>query len=465
MEGRDRQNLGLSTDTHAINKDGNNGHNGNKSKQLPLIPSCWERIGLAALKKNLKFDFLLSHFNQNNFKEAFKVLNPNKALGIDFVSKKIYGKNLEANLEDLVRRIQVGSYKPQTKREVLIPKANGKTRPIAISCFEDKMVEWVLGKILKLIYEPLFIHNSFGFRPFKSAHGAIRTTYKGLKKGKHPFVVEIDFANFFNSIPHRKLMRIISKRITDKRFKGLLGRFLKVGILDGTGIISVPDDGTPQGSVMSPILANIYLNEVLDHWFIQNHSNGENIIVRYADDAVFLFKTEPAALNFLKELNLRVKSYGLTLNMEKTSVISFGKQMNNHFDFLGFCFYWGKKMNTFFKPLKIKTAKKSLFKKIHDFEAWIKAIRSKLKLSVIWKLAIAKLSGHYNYYGFKTNACRLNHFYFSAITSIFKWLNRRSQKISFSWAQFKDRLKDFPLPKPPLHRKLMVFERNRFNVM
>jgi group II intron reverse transcriptase/maturase len=440
--------------THAEYKISTREHIWNHSGQLDLFPNRWLRIGSAARKKELVFNNLLCHFTVDSLREAFTALDGSKAVGTDGMSKKVYGTHLEKNLQNLVRRIHVGSYKPQIKRQFDIPKANGKARPIAISCFEDKLVEWVLGKILSAIYEPIFIRNSFGFRPYHSVDHAVQAIHCSLKDDIRPFVVEIDFANFFNSIPHKKLMKIISKRISDRRLKGLIGRFLKVGILDQSGFLSHPDLGTPQGSIMSPILANVYLHDVLDAWFLENYASYTNIIVRYADDAVFFFKSQQVAESFLQELKGQAAKFGLALNEDKSGIIGFGKNDQQSLHFLGFTFYWGKKKPFSKRPLKIKTCQKTLLKKIQAFNAWIKSVRNKLKLPEIWKLAKAKLSGHFNYYGYSDNRHKLNHFYCQAIKSLFTWLNRRSQKRSYSWAQFHDRLKFNPLPVPPPMSKL-----------
>lgn len=428
--------------------------------QESLWPNRWERIGSRALEKEVQFNNLLTHINVETLREGFQALDGTKAVGIDGITKAQYGKELERNLEDLAERIHKGSYKPQDKREVLIPKSDGRKRPIAIACFEDKLVDWVVSKILTTIFEPTFIRNSFGFRPNKSTHGALKAAYMSLKDNRRPCVVEIDFASFFNTIPHRGIMKSLGKRITDNRFKGLIGRFLKGGILEHSGETASPTVGTPQGGIMSPILANIYLDEAIDQWFVENYASYNNVIVRYADDAVFFFKDKADADAFLKDLYSRVEQFGLTLNAEKTRTVDFRKSENNDFDFLGFTFYWGEKRKFRPRPLKLKTRKKSLHKKMQEFDEWVKANRSAMKLAALWKKAKEKIEGHYQYFGIWTNGPKLWHFYSEAIRSLFKWLNRRSQKRSYTWEAFQRRLENFPLPTPPHCSKLTQFNRS-----
>lgn len=454
-EKRDQQHLALNTSTHGIHRDVDGEHKENGGQ----FSNRWFRIGHASRTKRVVFNNLMCHINVETLREAYDSVEANKAVGADGISKGNYGVNLEANLQDLVRRIHVGSYKPRVKKEVLIPKANGKMRPIAISCFEDKLVEWVVGKILNSIYEPVFIQNSFGFRENRSTHQAIKAIYRGLKDNKRPNVVEIDFASFFNSIPHRKLMRILTKRITDRRFKGLLGRFLKVGIIDQSGRLTMPEVGTPQGSIMSPVLANIFLDDVLDQWFMKTYASRDNIIIRYADDAVFFFKAQDKAKEFVRKLDEQIQRYGLELNEEKTNVIRFERNEQNTFDFLGFTFYWGKKRKGKSQPLKIKTRQKTLHKKIREFDYWIKSVRSQMKLKEIWELTRAKLVGHFNYYGYADNQAKLSQFRYEAVKSLYKWLNRRSQKRSFNWEQFKRKLYYNRIPRTPAMSELIHLRR------
>jgi len=356
MERRGRQNLNLVTGTQTTHGGGESEHKGNQTHK-GLFPNRWARIGFAAQDKQLVFNNLMTHVNEDSLREAFKAIDGSKALGVDGISKSEYGKKLEENLQNLAQRVQRGTYRPMPKREILIPKSKGKTRPIAIACFEDKLVDWVVGKILSQVFEPLFIRNSFGYRPNKSAHDAIKACYYSLCKNTRKHVVEIDFSCFFNTIPHRKLMKVLGRRTSDRRLKGLIGRFLKGELITAGGEQLPCEIGTPQGSIMSPILANIYLNEVIDQWFIKNHASYDNIIVRYADDAIFFFKKEENAVQFLDDLTIRVERYRLTLNRDKTHIITIAKHNHKQFSFLGLTFYWGKQGSRC--TLKVKTQKEN----------------------------------------------------------------------------------------------------------
>lgn len=418
--------------------------------QLELQSNQWLRIGLVAKDKSVRFNNLLTRVNLESLREAFRELDGTKARGIDQITKRDYGRNLEGNLQDLINRIHKGTYRPQPKRQVMIPKANGKLRPIAISCFEDKLVEWVLSKTLNTIYEPLFIPTSFGFRERKSAHGAIHAIANGMEKGKLPFVVEIDFAKFFDTINHRRMILILQKRIADRRFLSLISRFLQVGILEETaGTTQLSTRGAPQGSIMSPVLANIFLNECLDHWFLERYASQGALIVRYADDAVFAFKSEETALQFKTEVKDRIELYGLELNEEKTKFVPMQKNSGNVFNFLGFTFYWGHALRSKRKQLKAKTNKVSLAKKLGEFREWLKEVRSRLPIQTIWNITAAKLRGHYQYFGIVTNREKLNHFFQAVKWDLFRGLNRKGQKGCFSWKGFNRRLLHYPLPAPP----------------
>lgn len=449
MERSGRQNLNRANSSPPSRRAGKTG---SAARNLEL--NSWARIGLSAKNPEIVFNNLFSHINVENLRQAFRALDGTKAVGIDGISKTDYAKDLDSNLGDLVTRLHVGTYRPQAKREVLIPKANGKTRPIAISCFEDKLVEWTVGKILESVYEPIFIRNSFGFRPRRSQHDAIKASHAILKDDKRPFVVEIDLANFFNTVPHRKLMKILRRRISDSRLLGLIARFLKVDILDQTGTTRQSEVGTPQGSVMSPILSNIFLHYALDTWFLENYAGQSAVIVRFADDAIFMFSKEPQANDFLVALRLRLAEYKLSVNEDKTAIINFAKGKENIFNFLGFTFFWNRNQGWRKISLVIKTQGDRLAKKTKEYTEWIKLSRSRMKRSELWSLTAAKLRGHYEYYGYYCNRGKLMLFYRNVIGDLFKWLNRRSQKKSYTWPQFKHLLKSDPLPLPPETTKL-----------
>lgn len=449
-ERREQQSLNLETGAHPTLSSRQRENEG--TKQLSFLPDRWSRISLRAQDGNSVFNNIHTHINVETLREAFKALDGSKAVGVDGISKSDFGKNLKENLENLTQRVQRGSYRPKPKREVMIPKGNGKFRPIAIACFEDKLVDWVVGKILSTIFEPTFIRNSFGYRPNKSADGAIKACYYSLFKNRRKHVLEIDFSSFFNTIPHKKLMGMLKKKITDERFKRLLGRFLKSEILNHEGELLPSEIGTPQGSIMSPILANIYLNEVIDQWFRDNHGSYNNIIVRYADDGVFFFKDREACHAFKEELQKRVEDYDLVLNEDKTRVIDLSKSKGNQLDFLGVTIYWGKQGSR--RVLKIKTQKEKLIKSFVEFDQWIKKNRNRYKLKELWKTAKLKINGHVNYFGYQGNQLRLGHFIFVVKKSLFKWLNRRSQKRSYTWDGFEERLKNFPLIEDLKHLKL-----------
>jgi group II intron reverse transcriptase/maturase len=426
--------------------------------------NSWMQIGLLAKRKDAVINNLFRHVNVENLREAYHTIDGSKAVGIDRITKDQYGKNIDKNLQLLVDRLHIGTYRPQAKRGVEIPKANGKTRLIAIGTFEDKLVEWVLAQILIQLYEPLFIETSYGFRPKRSTHQAIKTIFNSLIKKKRDYVVDIDIKSFFDTVSHRKLIKMLEKRINDNKLLSLVSRLLEVGVLVN-GVTTDRQSGTPQGGIVSPILSNIYLHHALDVWFLENYAKAGGVISRYADDVVFVFKTEPEANRFMTEVKDRLLHFNLELNEEKSKKIDFGPRSGNVFHFTGFTFYWGKDRGSHTRRLKVKTQKERLNKSITEMNLWLKENRNKYNLQKIWDMISVKLRGHYNYFGVSCNRPKLVHFYYKVTGLLFKWLNRRSQKRSFIGEKFKRRLLNYPLPRVPDVRKLKhLIDREGFYV-
>jgi group II intron reverse transcriptase/maturase len=399
---------------------------------------------------------LMHHLNVNNLGQAFRQIEGNKAVGIDGVTKKEYEKALQTNLEKLAETVYRGGWRPKPSREVLIPKPQGGTRPLAIGCLEDKIVQLLTAKVLEAIYEPIFHRHSYGFRPERNTHDALARLYKVVhERSENCTVVEMDIEKYFNSMDHDLLMGLIEKKIGDQHFLRLVRRMLRNSILSQDGTLVQSEQGSPQGAPISPVLANIYLHYVLDEWFTEEWSeHGE--MVRYADDAVFVFTSAEKAIQFKSALQERMKNVGkLNLNTEKSGILNFNSESpEGQLPFVGFCLYWGRTSKKE-KMLKVKTAPKKLAKSIMAFTDWIKDIRYRKKLDDIWELASAKLRGHYQYYGVSFNQPKLNHFYFAATQAMFKWLNRRSQKRSFTWERFQRRLMFKPLPRPTCNEALL----------
>ena len=397
----------------------------------------------------MRFRNLFHHFSIENLRQAFRQIDGNKAVGIDQVTKKQYAKDLEENLSKLCDEIRRGGWRPKPSREKLIPKPQGGYRPLAIGCLEDKIVQLLMAKILEALYEPIFHRHSYGFRSGRNTHQALSRLYKVIsERPDNCVVVEMDIEKFFNSMDHDVLMEMIEKKIEDQHVLRLIRRMLRNSILHENGEITLSERGSPQGAPVSPVLANIYLHHVLDEWFDENWT-GKGELIRYADDAVFVFTSEQTANEFKVALQERLEDFGkLKLNSDKSGILKFDSHSpQGQLPFVGFCLYWGKdsKKKTL---LKVKTAPKKLARCIEAFRDWIKENRHKKKLDDLWEMAAAKLRGHYQYYGVSHNIEKLNHYYFAATQALFTWLNRRSQKRSFTPERFERRLMFNPLPMP-----------------
>ena len=409
------------------------------------------------------FHSLMHHINVGSLRRCFDKLDGKKAVGVDGVSKATYGENLQANLEDLLGRMKRMGYRPQAVRQVLIPKEGkpGATRPLGIGCLEDKLVQGRVHEILESIYEPLFLDWSYGFRPRRSCHDAIKDLLNHLYTEEVEVVIDVDLANFFGTIDHGILKELLQRKIKDTKFLRYVSRMLKAGIL-AEGELTVSDEGVPQGSLCSPIFSNIVAHHVIDEWLeetVKPLMKGTVRAFRYADDLVICCRYEEDAVRVRKALGRRLEKYKLELNEEKTKMVAFSTRKSRRgikqeaFDFLGFTFYLGKSIRGAIIP-KVKTCGKRYRSKLNKVKDWARQIRNKEPLGAIWKTFCSKLRGHVQYYGVSFNSKDVGRFLREAKGIMFKWLNRRSQRKSFDWKKFNLFIKKHPLPEVKVRHKL-----------
>ena len=416
-------------------------------------------------RPNEVFTSIYHLINKELLKECFNELDGNKAVGIDKVTKDEYGSNLDENIDNIVTKLKNKSYRPSPARKVNIPKANGKLRGLAIANFEDKIVQMAVKKILEAIFEPKLLNNMFGFRQNRNCHDALKYLHMCIQSRYTNYILDADIKGYFDNIDHDKLMLCLETHIKDTNLLRLIKRFLKAGILEN-GEYIIGEIGTPQGSILSPILANIYMHYSLMLWFekIKAQSKGYIEIINYADDMVICFQYENEAKEVYKQMQERLKICGLEFAEDKTRLIEFGRFAKQNrlkrglgkpetFDFLGFTHYCSTSKKTGKFRVKRKTSKKKSKQKVQEFNKWIKENRNK-PLAQIMDTVKRKLIGHFNYYGITDNyECILK--YFCVVKKLlFKWLNRRSQKKSYSITTFKQMLKVFELPTPKIRVKI-----------
>ncbi len=426
----------------------------------PKTTTGVERIANRARQEpQTRYTSLMHHFTVDNLRACFDALDGKKAVGVDGVTKAMYGQDLEANLQDLHDRLHQMSYRPKPVRRVEIPKDDGSTRPLGISCLEDKIVQEMARRILDAIYEPVFIDTSYGFRPGRSCHDALRQLNHEMMREPVNWLLDMDLAQFFDTMPHAEILAVISERIADQRFLRLIARMLKAGVQTPGGVI-YDELGSPQGSIVSPAIANAFLDHVLDQWFVtvvRQHCRGYGALIRYADDALAVFEREDDAHRFYRVLPLRLGKFGLRLNAQKTRLLAFGKQQAWRafregtrmptFDYLGFTHYWGRSRSGKVR-LKRKTSKKRLRRAVTDINKWFRQERNARKLPDLWRAVSRKMRGHFNYFGVTDNSPALFRFARAVERLMFKWLNCRSQRRSFTWESFRRYAKRHPLPRP-----------------
>lgn len=420
---------------------------------------------LSGNDKAKKFDCLMHHFNVESLTACYHLLDGKKAVGSDRITKETYGEDLSDNLEDLVARMRRMAYRPRPVREVLIPKDGkpGTFRPLGIANFEDKLVQKMTAQILGSIYEPTFRDCSYGFRPGLGCHDAIRALHHHLYSRPVETVIDVDLANYFGSIPSDVIETILRQRIGDERFIRYIKRMLRAGVL-ADGELTVSEEGVPQGSPASPILANIVAHEVIDVWFettVKAHCRGEVALFRYCDDLVICCQLASDAARVHKALGLRLARFGLRMNDDKTRLVAFSKgrhargERQGSFDFLGLTFHLGKSRHGF-TLTKVRTSRKRLRVKLKRVTEWARSSRSRMRLKELWSIFVAKLRGHINYYAVSFNLAGVHRFVAAATRILFKWLNRRGGKRRLTWEKFQQFMLAHPLPAIRVHHPLFV---------
>lgn len=408
-----------------------------------------------------RFTSLYHLLNKEYLKDRFLSLSKKKASGIDGVTWEEYNGELEENLERLSDKIRRRAYKPQPSKRVYIPKNDHEKRPLGISAIETKIVESGAMGLLQSIYEVDFLPCSYGFRPGRSCHDALESLYQTITREPVNYIVEADIKGFFDNVPHEEMLELLRIRIGDTAMLELIRKFLKAGYME-KGEWKETVKGTPQGSILSPLLSNVFLHYVLDRWFedtVKAHIHGYAKLIRYADDFVIAVQYQEDAHRIEHALKNRFAKYGLQLHPTKSRCISFGRfessnakkrgRKANTFDFLGFTHYCSRTRRGKFKVGR-KTQKKKFAKACKEVHDWLKSIRNVYEIQVWWTLLIAKLRGHYNYYGIRGNYRGMRRFYDTVKRTAYYWLNRRSQKRSMDYEGYENYLKYHPLPKPEI---------------
>lgn len=416
--------------------------------------SLWGIAETARNKKQHRFRNLYRLLTPRLLHMAWGQLNLKTAIADDDLTVEEYRQNLFHNLANLGERLKTKRYKTKLIKRVYIPKENGKQRPLGIPALEDKIVQKAVTLILESIYEQDFLDCSYGYRPNRGAVDAAAELNYQLQFGIYTYIVEADIKGFFDHIDHEKLLMLLSNRIDDKAFLHLINKWLKAGILEPENFIIHPESGTPQGGIVSPVLANVYLHYVLDEWFkttVEPRMNGNVTLCRYADDWVCAFQYRGDADRFYQTLPKRLKRFNLEVEPSKTRIIKFNRFHPNRrkghtFEFLGFEYAWTRDRNKLPRVHR-RTSPKRLQARLKRIKVWIRRFRH-LPRRQFFDTLNRKLRGHYNYYYVQGNSQSVWAYYKIVTKLVFKWLNRRSQKRSYTWEQFSQLLNYMKVAKP-----------------
>ncbi|HZV81295.1 MAG TPA: group II intron reverse transcriptase/maturase [Geobacteraceae bacterium] len=409
----------------------------------------------AKADKQHRFQDLYRYLDADFLWHCWGDLNQDAASGVDGVTAAVYAENLHANIQGLAERLKSKRYRTQQVRRVYIPKENGKNRPLGIPALEDKLVQLACAKLLGAIYESDFLACSYGYRPGRGARDAVQELTFDLQYGVYGYVVEADGQGFFDHLDHTQLLELLSLRIDDRAFLELIRQWLKAGVLERDGEVIYPEAGSPQGGIVSPVLANVYLHHALDLWFeqvVKAHCRGEALLCRYADDWVCAFRYREDAERLFRVLPKRLENFGLRLAPEKTRLLRFSRFHPNRkrrFAFLGFEFYWCPDRQGTPRVMR-RTARKKLQAACRRIKTWIRENRH-LPGHDFFRGLNRRLRGHYNYFGVRGNSRSLYRFFNWAISCTFKWLNRRGGKRrSFTWGLFSQILDRIPVARPSI---------------
>ncbi len=402
------------------------------------------------------FTTLAHHIDVAWLEEAYRLTNKRSAAGIDGVTATEYGANLAENLQALHERLRSGQYQAPPVERVWLEKEDGRMRPIGKPTFEDKIVQRAVVMLLEAVYEQDFYDFSYGFRPGGSPHQALCELREQCRKQNINWVVDADVSGFFDELRHDLLQEFIKRRVNDGGIRRLIGKWLNAGVME-EGNLTYADKGSPQGGVVSPILANVFLHYVLDEWYeqaVKPRLKGRSFLLRFADDFVIGCELESDAHRIMAVLPKRFDKYGLTIHPHKTKLVKFGKPPKNQppspkngtFEFLGFTHYWAKSQRGYW-VIKRKTAHKRLRRSIKALWQWCKENRH-LPFKEQYRMLCLKLRGHYQYYGIRSNYHQLEAVYQQVMKGWWYWLNHRNRRRDLAWEKFKWILTIFPLPKP-----------------